>query len=110
VPDPASVRPVRDAVKAALAEAQQQRTDYLNKRAEMLKALQGADADGREQIRTQLTEAREAFLAQQRENRKELRKTIQDLKDKLADHSDAVEGAKEHAKNTAKGHAREGGE
>jgi hypothetical protein len=91
-----------DSVKELLAKAEKSRADYLSKKAELLKGLKGADAQGREQIRNQLRESREQFLAQQREIRADIRKTVQDLKSQLADHSDIVDHAKEQTKATTK--------
>jgi hypothetical protein len=73
----------------------------LNNRAELLKSLQGADAQGREQIRAKLKENREQFLAQQRDSRADLRKNIQELKETLVDHGDVLDHAKEHGNNIA---------
>ncbi len=85
-----------------LAEAAKNRADYLSKKAELLKGLQGADAQAREQIRAQLKDAREQFLAQQRDLRSDLRKTIEQLKDRLPDHGDVIDHAKDQAKGAAK--------
>jgi len=93
---------IADAVKMTLADAQKQRAEYLSKRAELLKSLRTSDTQGREQIRVQLKEARDRFLTQQREARTELQKNMQELKDRLADHADVIDHAKENAKNTAK--------
>ena len=85
-----------------MADAQKQRTEYLSQKAELQKGLRTADAQGREEIRAKLKEAREQFLAHQLETRTDLQSKIAELKGSLGDHADVIEQAKEQAKSTTK--------
>jgi hypothetical protein len=78
------------------------RAEYLAKKATLVKQLRGPEAENRAAIRAQLRETRTAFLEQQRQNRAEFRNRVQELKGRLAMHTDILEQAKE------RGHARKG--
>ena len=101
-PSDQSKPPISDEVKKAVQEARKERADYQAKKAELLRSLKGSNAQEREDIRAKLRDNRELFLAQQRENRVELRKNIEALKNELTEHKEVLEEVRDKTK-TRKG-------
>jgi hypothetical protein len=96
------VSEVPSSVRESLVKALEHRMQYLTARAEALKSMRGANAEARAEIRAKLKETREDFLALQRENRHELRRSLEEIRERLADHAEVVNQIKEEAKAKAK--------
>jgi hypothetical protein len=88
--------------KELLAKALQERMQYLSARADMLKSIRGANAEIRAELRAKIKASREEFLALQRENRSDFRQSLDEIRERLADHTEVVDQIKEEAKAKAK--------
>jgi hypothetical protein len=93
-------------IRQIVAAASKARADFLKNQQDLRSTLRTADKDSREQIRSRLQEQRDAFLVQQRDAREDLKKKIATLREQLKDHRDAIDDAKQNAKDAA--HGRKG--
>ena len=88
------VRPVLDRpalpaeVAALIAEFEKQRDAYLQAQRDLLKQLKGATDEERARIREQLKAQREAWLEQTKAIREDIRKKMEELRDKLPNRKD----------------------
>ncbi|MBI2929355.1 MAG: hypothetical protein HYY24_27130 [Verrucomicrobia bacterium] len=77
-----------DSVKELLKQFETAREDFLKARQDLVKLLPEADKDKRAEIRTQLAQAREAFVQKQRELRDQIRDQLREMREKLHDARD----------------------
>jgi hypothetical protein len=94
-------------VKKAVEDAKAARLEFLEQQQELRAGVRNGSKEERARIREVIQQTRADFMAAQRQSREELKKRIIELKDQLQSHQDAIEGAKEEAKD--KSHARKEG-
>jgi hypothetical protein len=96
-----------DVLKKIREEFKQAQNTFVEEQKELRQKLKEATDDDRARIRNEIQIKRQNFLDQQLEVRDEIRRRASDLKDKLKDHQDVLDAAKEAAKDKAK--SRKGG-
>jgi hypothetical protein len=97
---PAANQPnLPDDLKGLIQKFQTDREGFLKAQEDLRKQLKGATADQRAALREQAQSNREKWLDEQSKLREDIRSRLKDLKSQLASHSDAIDSAKENAKN-----------
>ncbi|MCI0539700.1 MAG: hypothetical protein L0Z50_31210 [Verrucomicrobiales bacterium] len=88
-------------------EFKQAQTRFVEEEKELRQKLKEATNEDRARIRNEIQTKRQNFVDAQREVRDEMRRLMIDLKDRLKDHQDVIDAAKEGARDKVKG--RKGG-
>jgi hypothetical protein len=93
-------RPVLpDDVKALIQKFDSERDTFLKAQEDLRKQMKDASKDKRDDLREQLRTNREKWLDEQKQLREDIRDRLKELKDTLPSHHDAIDDAKEGAKN-----------
>ena len=93
-------RPVLpDDVKALIQKFDSERDTFLKAQEDLRKQMKDASKDKRDDLREQLRTNREKWLEEQKQLREDIRDRLKELTDKLPSHRDAIDDAKEGAKN-----------
>ncbi len=94
---------MREEVRNFIEESKEARAEFLRKQTELLKEARGASEEQREEIRAKVKENRSEFLDSQRDAREDVRKHLAELRDKLREHRDAMDDAKDSARRRRDG-------
>ena len=93
-------RPVLpDDVKALIQKFDSERDTFLKAQEDLRKQMKDASKDKRDDLREQLRTNREKWLEEQKQLREDIRDRLKELTEKLPSHRDAIDDAKEGAKN-----------
>jgi len=107
-PTPTPGSQIAEQVRLAIDAAQKARADFLKAQQDFRTQIASATTQAaREKLREDLQAAREIFLTAQRQAREDLKTSIAKIKEQLKDHQDAVDNARQEAKD--KTHGRKDG-
>ena len=91
-------------LKKIREDFKQAQNRFVEEQKELRQKLKEATDDDRARIRTEMQTKRQSFIDQpSAKSRSQIRELANDLKDKLKDHRDIVDAAKEEAKDKTKG-------
>lgn len=85
-------------IRERLQQFESMRETYLKQQNELLRQLKGANDEQRELIREKLREQRQQWLEQSKLFREQARERLAELKEKLLQHQDVLDAARERAR------------
>jgi hypothetical protein len=103
---------VPNAIQKLMDDFKQARKTYLDEEKALLNKAKEANKADREALRIKIKENRQEFLETQKAAHEEIKRQAAELRDKLKDHREVIDEAKEKAKEKAKDRvkSRKGGD